>query len=96
MWIILLDQSGSMGEPFAGEVQFAGRTRAVDAQRKIDAAKIELKRFTKSFRPEPIAVILFTDTASVAFSGMSSETSRLDAVLDAVKANGRTSVAAAL
>jgi hypothetical protein len=42
MWLILLDHSGSICDPFSGKVEFAGRTRESGAAGKLETAKESL------------------------------------------------------
>ncbi len=65
MWIILLDHSGSMGDPFeATDFKFEGRVRKVAADIKLDAAKkpvlLQLRRLGESTH-----VVLFGFTSTV-------------------------------
>jgi hypothetical protein len=38
MWIILIDHSGSMGDPFSGNQTFSGRSTESKANLKLEAA----------------------------------------------------------
>jgi hypothetical protein len=72
MWIILLDRSGSMAEPFAAgpEDVPAGRVRETEAETKWQAAKSAVLDEVGSFGGEErICLISFGSTASVAFEG---------------------------
>lgn len=44
MWIILLDCSDSMGKPFSGKTEFAGRSRPSKSPVKLDSAKDALQQ----------------------------------------------------
>jgi len=97
MRIILLDHSGSMGEPFSGKTEFAGRTRRTAAAIKLEAAKTELLRSIASLAsPTPIALFEFTSSASLIYEGMSIENAAIKFALDGLVAHNGTDIAAAL
>jgi hypothetical protein len=97
MRIILLDHSGSMGEPFSGKTEFAGRTRKTEAAIKLEAAKTELLRSIASLAsPTPIALFEFTSSASLIYEGMSNDHAAIKAALDGLVADDGTDIAAAL
>jgi len=97
MRIILLDHSGSMGEPFSGKTEFVGRTRRTEAAIKLEAAKTELLRSIASLAsPTPIALFEFTSSASLIYEGMSNDHAAIKSALDALIANDGTDIAAAL
>lgn len=97
MRIILLDHSGSMGEPFSGKTESAGRTRKTEAAIKLEAAKIELLRSIASLAsPTPIALFEFTSSASLIYEGISNDHAAIRLALDGLAANDGTDIAAAL
>lgn len=97
MWILLLDASGSMGEPFAGSAAFAGRVRETAAKIKIDAAREALTLHLRGLGAATEArVFAFRDAAELIYSGSSSEIPAIEAALARVQPSGGTDVAAAL
>jgi TIR domain/von Willebrand factor type A domain len=97
MWIVLLDQSGSMADPFSSTSNLADRrVRHTEREIKLDAAKesllIELGR-----NPDmPVALFSFTTTARLIYEGMAGNSSRIGTELARVAAGGGTDIAAAL
>lgn len=97
MWLILLDHSGSMGDPFSGKVEFAGRTRESHAAIKLEAAKEALLEHLQGLgTPSRVALIEFTSTASIVFDGQSDDRAGIQQVLDALEPVNGTDIAAAL
>lgn len=96
MWIVLLDHSGSMGDPFSGSPTFSGRSIAAAPGTKLDAACHALSERVRGLAPnERVVVIAFTSTARIVFDGMAAQFDRLEAVLAELQATNGTSVAAA-
>lgn len=100
MWIVLLDHSGSMGEPFqanAQQIKSVGRVRSVEAEIKWEAAKksflLELRRL-----PEDMEVMLFgfMEQTHLIFSGYASQVDEFERRLNAVSPDDGTDIAAAL
>jgi hypothetical protein len=100
MWIVLLDHSGSMGEPFAAtaqQIKSVGRVRSVEAEIKWEAAKksflLELRRL-----PEDMEVMLFgfMEQTHLIFSGHASQADEFERHLNAVSPDDGTDIAAAL
>ena len=97
MWLILLDYSGSMGEPFAGSGTFQGRATAAAASVKLDAARQALYLRVRGLDPsERVIVIGFTSVAQVLFDGRAAQTGELEDALDALQPTGGTDVAGAM
>lgn len=97
MWIILLDHSGSMGNPFGGKSEFAGRSRKSRAAVKLDAAKETLIDHLSGLgTPNRIALFEFTSTASLIFDGMSNDRVGVQTALDSLHAENGTDISAAL
>jgi von Willebrand factor type A domain len=98
MWIILLDHSGSMGQPFTGkrESEFAGLSRVSEAKIKLDAAKHALLQHLRTLPPGDITLIEFTSTASVVFEGASNDLKGIQKVLDSLYAEDGTDISVAL
>lgn len=97
MWIILLDHSGSMGQPFEGKQEFAGRSTTSEARIKLEAAKAALLEHLLGLgTPVPVVLFEFTDSASMVFEGMSTDTAGIQKALDRIEAGGSTDLAMAL
>lgn len=98
MWIILLDCSGSMADPFeVVGLQLQGRIRKFEAQVKLEAAK-KAVLFQLSRLDEATDVILFgfTSTVEEICAGRAGEVARFDRELARVEARNGTDIAAAL
>lgn len=97
MWVVLLDQSGSMGDPFASASHLDDRrVRRTEQEIKLDAAKesilIELSR-----NPDmPVAIFGFTTTARLIYEGAAGDSFAIGTNLARVAARGGTDIAAAL
>jgi hypothetical protein len=99
MWIILLDRSGSMGDPFAATDAHRppGRVRVTEAASKWLAAKEAVLDEVSGLDPaEAVCLIAFNTEAPVVFEGRAGEAAQLRSVLDALAPSGGTDVAAAL
>jgi hypothetical protein len=97
MWIILLDHSGSMARPFEGKQDFAGRSTTSEARLKLEAAKAALLEHLPGLgTPDRVVLFEFTDSTSVVFEGMSTDTEGIQKALDAIVAGGDTDLAKAL
>lgn len=101
MWLILLDRSTSMGDPFSGPPPgspgFAGRTRSSDAATKLDAAKQAVAEHLAGLgSPTRVVLVAFNTVAQVVYDGPSDRADAVAAVLAAVLPGGGTNVAAAL
>jgi hypothetical protein len=97
MWIILLDRSGSMADPFEGASGFEGRSRTSAEAIKLAAAKEALLLHLRGLgRTSRIAIVAFNEAAKVIFEGSSDDDAGIQFALESVKASGGTSLAAAL
>ena len=97
MWLILLDASGSMADPFANATSFSGRQRATLAQNKIDAAKEALILHLQGLgEATQIAIFAFRSIAELIYEGSSADIARIETVLDGIRAGNGTDIAAAL
>lgn len=97
MWIILLDHSGSMGDPFSGKKEAAGRSKTSKAAIKLDAAKQALLEHLQGLgSPSDNALIEFTSSASVVFKGSSNDLKGIQHVLDSLQAYDGTDISVAL
>src|SRR5436309_2362767 len=97
MWIILLDRSPSMMEPFSGAPAPPGRVRVAAAETKWEAAKSAILTEFRSFpAQEQVCVIAFDASAAVVFEGTPADEARLRVVLDELGPGDGTDVSAAL
>ncbi len=96
MWIILLDCSGSMGDPFSGRSTFEGRATPAKADIKLTAAKAALLERLPGLGHTAVALFAFTEKSSLVFEGLANEHPRIRAVLDTLNPNDGTDIAAAL
>jgi len=98
VWIILLDHSGSMSEPFAGDRDLSvHRTRTTESAVKLEAAKevllAEIGRLEDQF---PVVIFGFTSHPTLLYDGEAGRHQDIKAALDSVRANDGTDIAAAL
>lgn len=103
MWIVLLDRSDSMGEPFSASPDSRSRReRLTDAEIKLVAAKEilleeigELAR-SVSGRSVPVVIFAFNSDTEQIFAGTAGEQSTVASRLSAVEADNGTNIAHAL
>jgi hypothetical protein len=97
LWIIVLDRSDSMGRPFKGTGEFAGRTRESDAATKLDAAKQAILEHLRGLgTPARVALIAYNGAAELLYDGPSGAQAQIEQALDAIQASGSTNTASAL
>lgn len=100
MWIVLLDHSGSMGDPFEAADAPSRRAKIVDAERKLDAATEVLREELQELRERnpsmPVAIFAFTDHATLVYEGAVEDRRAIDHALDALIPDNGTNIAAAL
>jgi hypothetical protein len=100
MWIVLIDNSGSMGEPFEASTDLSRRTRRVEAEIKIKAAKeilMEELQELKDINPTmALTLFSFTDTADLIFEGKVSDLRDVERAMETLKPYNGTDIAAAL
>jgi hypothetical protein len=98
MWVVLLDRSSSMNDPFESEEHSAeGRTIATEAKRKFDAARQALIDYIAGLpRSETIALFCFNDSATLLRQGTAGERGPWEAALASMEPGGSTDLAAAL
>ena len=99
MWIVLVDHSGSMGEPFQASDDSSRRARVTDAEIKLQAAKEVLRKsweLKDAFPDMSIAIFAFTSVASLAYQGPVADLPAIDRALDALSPHNGTDIAAAL
>lgn len=98
MWIVLLDHSGSMGDPFSGVPDISShRLRTVEADIKLVAAKEALLEEIKELGEE-IEVVVFGFTSQVheIFAGKAKQYREVEIALSTVEATNGTDIAEAL
>lgn len=96
-WIILLDESGSMFQPFTGGHAFSGHTETGAYRTKIEAAKDRLLREINGLQNCIVSIISFSSDAAVICSELSSEVATIRKLLDRPRDHGGgTNIAAAL
>lgn len=96
MWVVLLDHSGSMGEPFRGSGTFLGRTTIGEGAAKLEEARRALYERVHGLAPgDKVVVIAFTSNASLVFDGTAGQSGELRSALDRLEATNGTSIAAA-
>jgi hypothetical protein len=97
MWVILLDASGSMSEPFSDAAAAVGRQRVSGKATKMEAAKESLLIHLGGLgAATETAIFLFRDSPELIYEGLSSDTGRIAAALNAIEPRGNTNVAGAL
>lgn len=101
MWLLLLDRSGSMGDPFNlqpdAAIDFKGRTRRSVATSKLEAARRAVAEHLAGLGSATRVVILAFDvTPEVIYEGRSDDADAIAAALAALVPSGGTDVAAAL
>src|SRR4051812_14307146 len=99
MWVILIDRSPSMFQPFSGEQGEGtpGRVRHTEEATRWGAACEAVVREVGSLRgDEEIALFAFDATAKRVFEGPASQVDRLRAVLEGLDQGNGTDIAGAL
>ena len=98
MWIVLLDHSGSMGEPFSGIPDISSRRlREGDADLKLNAAKeVLLEEISLLGKGIQVVIFGFTNHAHLIFSGNAGQLKDIENAIASIKATNGTSIAAAL
>src|SRR5689334_892374 len=99
MWIILLDRSGSMAQPFSAidVASRPGRLRRTRAATKWEAAKEAVVNEIGSLQPDDRVIVLaFDSTAVLIFDGSARNLDRLSSALKSIAPENGTDLAAAL
>lgn len=98
MWIILLDCSGSMADPFeAVGLQLEGRVRKFEAKVKLEAAKkAVLFQLSRLDEATEVTLFGFTSTVKEICAGPAGEVERFERELAGLEAHNGTDIAAAL
>ena len=97
MWILAIDRSSSMGQPFKGETSFAGRVKVTDATTKLSAARTALLEHLAGIHPSSrVVVIAFNTRAETIYDGPAQDREAIAARLASIEPGGGTDIAAAL
>jgi hypothetical protein len=100
MWIVLLDHSGSMGDPFEQSGASSRRARMVDAETKLEAAKAVLKEEVAELKEtDPdlkLVIFAFTDRAVQVYDGPVADLEAIVRALERLRPRNGTDIAAAL
>lgn len=99
MWLIVLDRSGSMADPFTGlgPADVKGRTRLTDESSKWAAAARVVRDEVASLADgQRVCVIAFNDVAETVFDGTPAQAQALEAALAGITPTGGTELADAL
>lgn len=97
MWILVIDRSSSMGEPFKGATSFSGRVKATGAATKLDAARAALLEHLAGIgQSSRVVVIAFDTKADTIYDGPACNRATIAAELASMEAGGGTDIAAAL
>src|ERR1022692_2493756 len=97
LWIILLDKSGSMAEPFHGSYDAESDVEYSSHTSKIDEAKDRLVRGVRGLVGVEIIVVQFDSTAKDVVRANSGEIERIEAAVAQISADGEgTNIASAL
>lgn len=100
MRIVLLDHSGSMGEPFEAPDAGSRRTRTVDAETKLQAAREVLREDLQELRElDPamrVVIFGFTSTVTLLYEGTLEDIHSIERALGTLVASSGTDIAAAL
>ncbi len=97
MWIILLDASGSMANPFEGAAEFAGRQRTTLTQIKIDAAREALVLHLQGLgEATQAAIFAFRSTPELVYDGSTADIARIKTTLNGIEAKNGTDISTAL
>ncbi len=96
LWIVLLDSSGSMGQPMSSSYEFSGRLETVNQRIKLSAAKEQLLLELPVLGDSAIAIVSFKDEPALLYSGAASEVDGIRDALVSVTPGGNTNIAAAL
>lgn len=96
IWIILLDVSGSMTEPFSATPAHDPLAEHSAWNTKLEAAKDLLLKQIANLRVHDIAIFSFSDHAKKIFHGSRSQYSLISAEIAALQGGGETNLAEAL
>ncbi|MFH0998554.1 MAG: TIR domain-containing protein [Pseudomonadota bacterium] len=100
MWIVLLDNSGSMGDPFEQSDLSSRRARTTDAEIKFAAAKEvlmeELQELKQIYPEMALAIFAFTEKAELAYEGSVADLRGIELSLEKLKPYNGTDISAAL
>lgn len=99
LWAILIDTSGSMGEPFASSAAtstFSGLTEESAYHTKLEAAKEILLKQLHGLSETDVAIISFSDDAQLVCKGTAEKIKDAHSLINSLTPSGQTNLAAAL
>ena len=96
LWIVLLDTSESMSDPFKGTGDFAGQTDSTNHLRKIEAAKDRVLKELHGMKGATCSVVTFADNPSVLFTRQPPALESLVTAFEDLRPSGGTNIGAAL
>jgi len=99
LWVILMDTSGSMGEPFSASAatsSFKGLLEEGTYKTKLDGAKEVLLKQLSGLSNTDIAVVAFSDDAHLVWSGTADDIKTVDESIVSMTPNGQTNLASAI
>jgi hypothetical protein len=95
LWLVLIDVSGSMGDPFHGSGEFKGFVEVGDYSSKLEAAKESLLKQVAGLGPDAyLTVITFSSYATVVYDGPPSNVQKLRRRLALLTPDSGTNIAA--
>jgi hypothetical protein len=101
VWIVLLDHSGSMSDPFEQTSTTASRrARVAEAEIKLDAAREVLREEVRELQQTdpamPLAIFAFTEQVALIYDGPVGDLETIDRALNSLRPEDGTDIAAAL
>jgi von Willebrand factor type A domain len=100
LWLVLIDVSGSMGSPLTNKGDFSGFVEFSSSRSKLEAAKDALLRQVAGLGPDTdVAIITFSDTASLVYIGSplnTQETQEVRRQVEPLTPGAGTNIASAL
>src|SRR2546428_1775481 len=96
LWAILIDTSGSMGEPFSGKSDFQGLIEVGSYDTKLDAAKKTVLKQLNGLPSSDVAIVGFADQPYLVCKGRVNEAKQFEESIQKLHADGGTNIAAAL
>lgn len=95
IWVIFIDTSGSMAEPFSGTDQFDGVFEKGAFQTKLEAAKVYILRSIKGIKSGDIAVIGFESSPYLVCEGKAKEFEKFEKPINDLQTGNMTNLASA-
>lgn len=97
IWVVLIDHSGSMGDPFSAKTEFEGFSESGAYKNKLIAAKESLFKQIASFKTaRDIAVIAFTGKPDLLFKCARTQVPQYKELVNALEPFDGTDIASAL